>query len=234
MSNTINVIEVTALRGASQGNEWFKIKLSNGKERELTTWDYKEIYAYPNLYEMLYCDLLKYGIFEALGELLFEYAPQTYNELRVLDVACGSGLMGKFLKEKSPIKVKTLVGIDILPDALVALKRDNPNIYDETHLVTKVEDLHFSTKATFNCLCICGGANHIKLAEFQQYLNLIESKAYIVFNLLADNTHHKRTNILNWFSENENLVFCKSNIYKHRNLMNGKPVFHEAFLFQKK
>jgi len=234
MSNSTKVLEVVALRGASQGNEWFKIKLLNGEERELTTWDYTAIYAYPHLYKMLYSDLLKYGVFKALGNLLFEYAPQTCNELRILDVACGSGLMGKFLKEKSPLEVKTLVGVDILPDALVALKRDNPNIYDETHLVKKVKDLHFSTKTTFNCLCICGGANHIELAEFQQYLNLIENKAYIIFNLLADKTHHKRTNILNWFSENENLIFCKSSIYKHRNLMNGKPVFHEAFLFQKK
>ena len=234
MSNTLKVLEVLALRGASQGNEWFKIKLSDRQEKELTTWDYKEIYAYPDLYEMLYCDLLDYGVFEALGELLFEYIPQTYNELRVLDVACGSGLMGKFLKEKSPINVKTLVGVDILPDALTALHRDCPNIYDEIHLVTNVAALNFSTKDTFNCLSICGGANHIKLAEMQQYLNLIENEAYIVFNLLADKSHHKRTDILDWFSENKEVIFCKSNIYKHRNLMNGEPVFHEAFLFQKK
>ncbi|MGB1205925.1 MAG: methyltransferase domain-containing protein [Chitinophagales bacterium] len=234
MSNTVKVLEVLALHGASQGNEWFKIRLSNGQEKELTTWDYKEIYAYPHLYKMLYSDLLGYGVFEALGRLLFEYAPRTCDELRVLDVACGSGLMGKFLKEKSPIIVKNLVGVDILPEALAALQRDNPNIYNETQLVTKVEALHFSTIDTFNCLCICGGANHIKLTEMQQYLNLIEKEAYIVFNLLADKTHHKRTDVLNWFSENENLIFCKSNIYKHRNLMNGKAVFHEAFLFQKK
>ena len=70
----------------------------------------------------------------------------------------------------------------------------------------KVEDLHFSTKATFNYLCICGGANHI----------LIESKAYVTFNLLTDKAHHKRTDILNWLNQSENVVFCKSEIYKHR------------------
>jgi SAM-dependent methyltransferase len=228
----MSIKKIVPLYGMTQGNEAFKLIFSDGKEQVIKSWDYSTIYSFPYLYRKLYVDLLSYKCFEALGSLLFKHTREKIKVLRVLDVACGSGLMGKFLKENSPIKVETLVGVDIIPEAITALKRDYPNIYDNAFLVKNDVDLKSISNLSFNCLVISGGASHIELEEIKKYIECINKNGYVVFNLLIEDQSGRRGEILKWL--NENLSFCESEIYNHRKLVNGNIVKHEAFLYQKK
>lgn len=228
----MSIKKIIPLYGMAQGNEAFKLIFSDGKEQVIKSWDYSTIYSFPYLYRKLYCDLLNYKCFEALGSLLFKHVSQTTEVLRVLDVACGSGLMGAFLKKNSPIKIEALVGVDILPEAITALKRDYPEIYDNAFVVKNNVDLEPISNLSFNCLVISGGASHIKLEEIIEYIECINENGYVVFNLLIEDESGRRVDILRWL--NKNLSFCESEIYNHRKLVNGNIVRHEAFLFRKK
>jgi len=228
----MSIKNIIPLEGMAQGDETFKLVFSDGKEQIIKSWDYSIIYSFPYLYRKLYCDLLNYKCFEVLGNLLFKHASKKNKTLRVLDVACGSGLMGEFLKENSSIKIETLVGVDILPEAITALNRDYPNIYDRAFVVKDDVDLKSIRNHSFNCLLISGGASHIKLEEIKNYIECIDKNGYVVFNLLIEDKSGRRGKILKWL--NENLSFCESQIYNHRKLVNGNIVKHEAFLYEKK
>ncbi|EAY30464.1 methyltransferase domain-containing protein [Microscilla marina] len=229
---TESIIKITPLQGTSQGSETFKVDFANGAEKVFKTWDYASIYSYPKLYSRLYCDLLDYKAYEELSCLLLKYAAKTHKELNVLDLACGSGLMGKALKENSNVDIKSLVGVDILPEAIDALNRDYPEIYDDTFIVKNVIKNKNLTKYDFNCITISGGANHIELEDLKSYVNLLNENAYIVFNLLTDKDDYRRSRILGWLEQEMSL--CESKIYNHRRLMSGDIVKHEAFLYYKR
>ena len=223
--------EVVPLFGESQGEEHFRVKFADGQEKTIRSWEYAEIYSIPGLYQKLYCDLLDYRCFLELGNLLLKYAFPKFQDLRVLDLACGCGLMGQYLKAKSPLEVETLVGVDILPEAIMALNRDYPGTYDDSFAVREGLNQELEDRFTFNCLTICGGASHLELADFKRYVGLLDEGAYIVFNLLIESQDGRREKILHWMEED--LIFCESKIYNHRKLANGNIVQHEAFLFEK-
>ncbi len=100
------------------------------------------------------------------------------NELKVPDVACGSGLMGKYIKENSSLAVDTLIGVDIIPEAIMAINRDYPHLYDDTLIVQNQLDLQIIDNVSFNVLSICGGASHIKLTDIKKYIDLMTEGGY--------------------------------------------------------
>ncbi|WP_375558666.1 hypothetical protein ACE193_13015 [Bernardetia sp. OM2101] len=230
MSNVVT--KISPLSGDVQGHESFEIEFSDGQKEVIKSWDYTFIYSVPFLYEKLYCDLLDYKAFEVLGEMLLENVSDKFEELRVLDVACGSGLMGKYLKQNSPVKIESLIGSDIIVEATTALQRDYPSIYDKTYTVREKEDFISLHSYSFNCVSISGAANHMQLEEFIKYTTFLNKGGYIVFNLLTQNAKgNRRNDILNWLQKH--LIFCDSKLYNHRKLSNGKIIKHEAFLYKK-
>ena len=104
--------------------------------------------------------------------------------------------MGKHIKNNSSTKVELLVGIDILPEAIIALNRDNPNIYDKTYVLGRdnIAELKLSE---FNCMIVSAAANHLNLNDYQNYVKLLSANTYIVFNLTNNPT-----------AENSGKLFC--------------------------
>lgn len=225
------VTKIIPLGGEQQGEEYFDVKFADGATKTIRSWDYAAIYSVPYLYRQLFCDLLGYRSFRELGELLFKYAPKRFQCLKVLDVACGSGLMGKFLKDNSPMPIETIVGTDISIEGIEALNRDYPNIYDEAFIFRDESDFDQLKNYRFNCLSICGGANQVKLDEIKKYISFLSDGAYITFNLRTEVKGNSRKSILDWM--HSELIFCESYIYNHRKLGNGTLVKHEAFMFEK-
>ena len=133
------IIEVLPATGNRQGEEMFKVIFADGVEKVFHSWDYTSIYSHPDLYERLYCDMLDFSAYKSIGKLLIEYAGEEHNNLRVLDVACGSGLMGKFLVKESPLKIDFILGVDILPEAIQALHRDCADVYKEAMTVEEFQ-----------------------------------------------------------------------------------------------
>lgn len=229
MSNFI--VNITPLDFVAQGKESYKVAFSDGTEKVVNGWDYAFIYSIPHLYSKLYCDLLGYKGFQELGDLLLKHAPKKLKVLRVLDVACGNGLMGDFLKENSPLEIETLIGVDNLYEAITALNRDYPDVYDDAFAIKDEMGFQALNDYSFNCLSICGGANQVKLEEIIKYINCLEEGAFIVFNLRKEEKGNNRKEILDWM--NKELSICEKKMYNHRKLANGNIIRHEAFLFQK-
>jgi len=223
------MLKIVEMNGEVQGQERFKVQLDDGKTEWIHIWDYPSLYKYPNLYEEIYCNHLDYGVPKALWQLLSNALPPAVESLRILDVACGSGLMGRLLRSSS-IDIELLVGIDVLPEAIAALRRDNPNIYDQARVVkeTSAEDLR---AAGFNCLIICGGASHLELDHYQYYTNFLLPGGYLVFHQTADLSNRRRAQVLQWM--NANHILCNKRLYEHRKLMNGSVVHHEVFVYRK-
>ncbi|PPT10325.1 hypothetical protein CKA32_001582 [Geitlerinema sp. FC II] len=219
---------IKKLYGFQQGQEFFQLELEDGQTKIINIWDYTTLYQYPKLYEKLIVEQLECNVYSALETLLSQV--KNIDRWRILDVACGSGLMGKYLKKQSSIEIELLVGIDILPAALTALKRDNPHIYDRTYLVGQYNSDRLK-KCEFNCIIFSAAANHLDIQDYQDYLNLLSNHAYILFNLTNHIQDERRVKILRWM--NENFELCCNMVYTHRKLMNDSTVEHEVFLYRK-
>ena len=154
------------LHGAEPGNEQFKAYFEDGSEEIFQTWDYANIYSHPHLYEILFCDTLKLGAYKNLGILLARNVDADETKLSVLDVACGSGLMGKFLIKETALNIDHLVGVDIAPEAIAALNRDCPGVYSEAMTVDEFYNRQEQHKSHFNCLAVSGGAYKIGAVSY--------------------------------------------------------------------
>ena len=120
----------------SQDQEYCLVRIQGRTER-IRLHDYHEIYRIPGLYECLFCKRLQYRSPEVVVSLLMgevEKSSFRAHELSVLDIGAGNGLAGEWLRAKG---VTSIVGMDIVPEALKAVRRDRPDVYDEYY----VEDL---------------------------------------------------------------------------------------------
>ncbi|HEX9841746.1 MAG TPA: class I SAM-dependent methyltransferase [bacterium] len=106
-----------------------------GRTRRIRFHDYHEIYAIPGLYEHIFYEKLACQSPALLVKLLeheVERAGLGMEELTVLDVGAGNGIMGELLAGAG---VNGLVGVDILAEAALAAQRDRPGVYDAYHAV---------------------------------------------------------------------------------------------------
>lgn len=223
------MLKIIDMDGTVQGEERFKVQLYDGTMEWIHIWDYPSMYKYPNLYRDIFYNHLAYGAPDAVWQLLSNVLPPDISPLRILDVACGSGLMGQLLR-RSPMDIELLVGIDLLPEAIAALNRDCPNIYDQASVVEEIsaEDLKV---AGFNCVLICGGASHLELDHYQYYSNILLPEGYLIFHQTADLSNLRRNQVLQWM--NANYTPCDNLVYEHRKLMDGSVVHHEVFAYKK-
>lgn len=222
--------KIESLSGSQQGQEFVEIELETGEIKKINIHDYSTLYQYPHFYEYLLVGSLAYQSPTVLGQLLTQV--KDISRWRILDVACGSGLMGKYLKKESELAIETLVGIDILPEAIAALERDNPDLYDHTYTLENFNEKEMQ-QYNFNCIIVSGGASHLSVKDYQIYTNLLVNSdtACIAFNLKIEPENNHRQEILKWI---DNHYHCLTHqIYNHRKLMNGTLIQHEAFIYQK-
>ena len=172
----------------SQDEEYCLVRL-HGRTRRIRLHDYHEIYRIPGLYECLFCKRLQYRSPQVVASLLMgeiEKSGTGPEELSVLDIGAGNGLAVEALKERG---VTSIVGMDIVPEALKAVRRDRPYVYDE-YFVEDLEALSAKTldklKARrFNCLVSVGslGFGDIHAPAFARAFNLIGDQGWIAFNI---------------------------------------------------
>lgn len=125
--------------GLDQHQEWFEVML-NGRARRLRVHDYAALYETPGLYEALVYRTLQCQSPASLVNLLSSVlaggttAPA---DLRVLDLGAGNGVVGEILREAG---VGHLVGLDLIPEAAMAARRDRPSVYED-YVVADLTDL---------------------------------------------------------------------------------------------
>ncbi|MGD1804095.1 class I SAM-dependent methyltransferase [Dapis sp. BLCC M126] len=225
-------------------NEEYVFITENGQERRLKLHNYGEIYSIPGLYNYLAVEKLAYRSHQVMATLLTENlknSGESVEELKLLELGAGSGLFGQ---EVAQLGVKSIIGIDIVPEAAEATQRDSPGVYENYF----VEDLTQLSKSTSDFLkekklngfvcCSALSEGHIPVKAFATGMNLIQNQGWVLFNV-AKTSYECEDNcpeFVNFYRQAVEKGYLKihsTEFYLHRRFLNGKPLEYVAILAKK-
>lgn len=178
-------------RRYEQDSEWCVVHLG-GQWKEIRFHDYGQIYAVAGLYERLFYDILECRSPDVLAAALknqLARADTAPEQLRVLDLGAGNGIMAEKLNELGVVKV---VGVDILAEARRAAKRDRPHAYEEYHVLDMAQlspegyaALSRHRPNTLTCVAALGFGD-IPPSCFATAFNLVSDGGWVVFTIKDD------------------------------------------------
>lgn len=226
-----------------QNEEFFTLVTENRSQR-LRIHDYDEVYKIPGLYEEVVYDYLKCDSPRMVCSLLeqeINAARDPKNEMRVLDFGAGNGISGECLADK--FDCGALIGLDIVPEAQEAARRDRPEIYNDYYVMDLSEpsknDLKILEKWDFNVLLTIAalGYGDIPTQGFINAFNLVENNGWVAFNIKDrfmsdedDTGYHDTLNAM----MGDSLEVLKIEHYCHRLSMSGDPLHYYAVVGRKK
>ncbi|HEX9724875.1 MAG TPA: class I SAM-dependent methyltransferase, partial [Vicinamibacteria bacterium] len=158
----------------------------------------------------------------------------------VLDLGAGNGMVGD---ELHALGVKTLVGVDIIPQARSAAMRDREGIYRE-YLVTDMTELP-EKKARrlasheLNCLTTVAtlGFGDIPPEAFATALSLVSTPGWIAFNIKEDFLRERDdsgfSRLVRELSRREVIRIEAYRRYRHRLAIDGRPLYYVAVVATK-
>ena len=222
-----------------QDEAYFNL-VEDGTERKYLFHDYDRIYTKPGLYEQLFYERLKCNSPQKVAKLLELSLKAEWtgcNELRVLDLGAGNGMMAERLRD---LGVARIVGADIISEARQAAYRDRPYVYDD-YVVADFTDLPESVTTEllewrFDCLTSVAalGFGDIPPLAFFSALKLIETHGWVAFNIKE--TFLDRSDRTGFSRLVRELIFSKYmdvhvlERYTHRMSMEGVPLKYYALV----
>lgn len=226
-----------------QNKEFFTLETDEGSRR-LRIHDYDQVYKVPGLYEEVVYDRLKCDSPQMVCSLLADEIKAVEGpgeELRALDFGAGNGIVGECLADK--FDCESLVGLDIIPEAMDAAHRDRPDVYDDYFVMDLSEptetDLQTLDKWNFNVLLTVAalGYGDIPTQGFINAFNLVENDGWVAFNIKDrfmseddDTGYHDTLKAI----MGESLETLKVEQYCHRLSMSGDPLHYYAVVGRKK
>ena len=228
-------------RQLDQNEEWIKIIGAQG-ERKVRLHDYGRFYEIPGLYDRFY-DFLKCRSPRVVCETLkVQMARCGHNghPIRALDFGAGNGQVAEMLSRK--IECEAVVGVDIIPEAREAARRDRPEVYDDYLVVDLADptdqDLAELSKWDFNTLITVAalGFGDIGTRAFINAYNLLPEGGWVAFNIkdrflsAADETGFGetiRTMLQDGFKMLESRRYC------HRLSLAGQPLHYYCIVGRK-
>ena len=243
IENKIDDIEFPGVgSGVDQDEEWCEVVVE-GEKRRLRFHDYSDVFRIPGLYEELFYERLECNspsyVANLLQSVVAEYGDDPHS-FRVLDVGAGNGMVGDELSE---LGVKNTIGVDIIPAAREATKRDRPDVYNQ-YLVTDLTDLPESDEKQLrnahpNCLTTVAalGFGDIPPLAFAKALDLITTPGWLAFNLKEDFLQERDTSgfsrlIRKLNREGYIQTMCYRR-YRHRVSISGQPLYYVAVIAKK-
>lgn len=237
------VLEFPDVVGLAQDEEWCRVKVGDTMRR-LRFHEYGEIFGIPGLYEELFYGRLQCTSPKTLAALLvdaLQRADVTPMSLRGFDVGAGNGMVGE---ELARVGVSSLVGLDILPEAEMATRRDRPNVYTD-YVVADLTALSDADRARItavrpNLLSTVAalGFGDIPSAAFANAWNLVSSPAWVVFNIKADflsaKYQHGFSHLVRQLREKGLLEVHGEQTYCHRLGLDGTKLMYVGIVGQKK
>ena len=200
--------------------------------------EYDRIYRIPGLYEQVVYERLRCQSPSIVTEVLkhsLSQSDQRLNELRVLDLGAGNGIVGEELKKHG---VSRLIGVDIIPEARDATERDRPGVYDAYY----VQDLCALSAdardeiASWAPECLISvaalGFGDIPPQAFLEAFNLISTQGWIAFNIKE--SFLDKTDTSGFSTLIRELIFSKYldlydlQRYRHRFSLEGEPIYYFA------
>lgn len=219
-----------------QDEAYFSLIGNGGVETRLRFHDYDALYQYPGLYEQLFYDRLKCSSPERVVAILrhaLQAEPWRFNELRVLDLGAGNGIVAEELQRHG---VARIVGCDILPAARKAAARDRPGVYDDYYDLdlTKPTPAERQLLGTwnFNCMVTVAalGFGDIPVRAFWEAFNLVEDGGWIAFNIKETFLDHTDVSGFSIFIKNlilySHLDLHHLERYRHRLSIDGRPLYY--------
>lgn len=228
--------------GLPQDREWCEAMVA-GRTRRFRFHTYGELYKVPGLYEKLFCETLECCSPSCVAHLLdevlsgFEEDPE---ELRVLDVGAGNGMVGD---ELAAMGAERIVGIDIVPEARDAADRDRPGVYGD-YLVTDLTDLpeheeEMLRNEDFNCLTTVAalGFGDIPPKAFAKALDVITVPGWLAYNIKEDFLREEDSTgfcrLIRQLCREEVVQIQAYWRYRHRFSVAGKPLHYVAVVARK-
>ncbi|GIW80685.1 MAG: hypothetical protein KatS3mg105_2492 [Gemmatales bacterium] len=243
IKTNVDTIRFATDHDLAQNQEWCEVIFKNGTRRRYLFHNYAEVYRTPGLYEKLFYERLRCSspsrTVRLLEELVHDFE-LPMEGLRVLDVGAGNGMVGDELRVR---RVRTIVGVDIIPEAKEATNRDRPGVYNE-YFVTDLTDLpeHLEKRLreyNFNCLTTVAalGFGDIPPAAFIKALDLIETPGWVAFTIKEDFLHERDSSgfskLIRYLNKNELMQVQAYRRYRHRYSMTGKPLYYVIMVARK-
>jgi predicted TPR repeat methyltransferase len=227
---------------ADQDREYCDVVL-DGVTRRIRFHDYGEIYEVPGLYEQLFYDELKCTSPDVVVGLLEESLESTdvsADELKVLDLGAGNGMVGERL---AALGVAELVGVDIIPEAAQAAERDRPGLYDD-YLVADMTALPPDAERELdqrglNCLTSVAalGFGDAPVGAFEAAYDLLEDDGFVAFcikeDFLRDGDGSGFARLMRSKLDDGELEVVGERRYQHRESAVGNPLHYMALVARK-
>ena len=220
----------------SQDEAYFTLIDSTGVETRIRFHDYDSIYARQGLYEQLFYDRLKCQSPEKVVGILrhgLASEPWLFNELRVLELGAGNGMVGAELQK---FGVARLVGVDISAPAAMAVGRDRPGVYDDFHAMD-ISNMSATQREhmagwRFNCLVSVAalGFGDIPVRVFAEAFNLVDDGGWVAFNIKETFLDDRDTSGFSLFIKtlilSDYLHIYHMERYRHRLSIDGQPLYY--------
>lgn len=225
-----------------QDSEWCLVD-RDGEWQEIRFHDYAQIYRIEGLYERLFYEILRCASPPIVCRLLraeLEGAGGALDDLRVLDLGAGNGIMGE---ELITAGVRTVVGIDIISEARDAARRDRPSVYSDYHILDMTAlaaaDRDMLARRRFNALtCVAAlGFGDIPPEAFREAFNLVEDGGWVAFTIkdgfLSDQDTSGFAGLVKHAIGSGSLDVRATERYQHRLSTSGEPLFYQAIVGRK-
>ncbi len=213
--------------------------LLDGHSREkIRLHDYDRIYEVPGLYEQVVYERLKCQSPATVVDVLRDSVSQShqhFNELRVLDLGAGNGMVGDELKKRG---VARLIGVDIISKARVATERDRPGVYDAYYVTdfTSLNDDERDELRSWSLDCLISvaalGFGDIPARAFLEAFNMIGNDGLVAFNIKETFLDRKDdsgfSHLIRELIFSEYLDLYHLQRYRHRFSIEGTPLYYFA------
>ena len=159
----------------------------------------------------------------------------------MLDVGAGNGMVGDELQHRGVGKV---VGVDIIEAAKKATLRDRPDVYDD-YRVADLTDLpeteeEVLRKHRLNCMTTVAalGYGDIPPAAFLKALDIIDTPAWLAFNIKEDFLHESDqsgfSRLIRRMMQQDYIQPQCYRRYRHRLSITGEPLYYIAMIAKKR
>jgi predicted TPR repeat methyltransferase len=238
-------LEVTFPSDAAhdQDEEWCEVR-HDGEVRQIRFHDYAEVFAIPGLYERLFHEKLECDSPRTVCSLLqraLRDGGAAAEDLRVLDLGAGNGLVGEQLAE---LGASTIVGVDIIEAAAMAAERDRPGVYADYRVLDLTDvsddDLRELRGHDFNCLATVAalGFGDIPPQAFKTAYDLVAVDGWVAFNIKEDFVDAGDSSgfsaLIQGGFEQGALELAAEHRYQHRLATDGEPIHYVAMIARKR
>jgi SAM-dependent methyltransferase len=225
------------VRELCQDEVYFYLMEGDSKEK-IRLHDYDRIFEVPGLYEQVVCERLKCQSPATVVDVLrysVSQCQQELNELRVLDLGAGNGMVGEELKKQG---VSRLIGVDIIPEAQAATERDRPGVYDAYYVMDfcslSADERDALKLWSVDCLISVAalGFGDIPGKAFLEAFNMVGKDGFVAFNIKetfldrSDDSGFSQLVRELIFSEYLDLYHLQR--YRHRFSIEGEPLYYFA------